>query len=194
MNDDYESELIRRLREEGQAAAPPDLQTEVMAQVAAEPRRKRARNHRLWRPVLATAAVACAVGGVAIGLSNLGGTSSSSSMSASSAAASGTSRAAAAEGSPSAAGHVYTVPAGAAAKILGARSPVPLLNLDANGYKAATAKIPTILVKLPVKGSSAYESRLRRAEARFKQLGDTGSTHNPVRVILVPPRTAGTSP
>ncbi len=115
MSDDPNTDIARRLRAEGQAQAPADLRSEVMAQVAAEPRRRRARQRRLWRPVLAAAAVACALGGAAIGASNLGGSSQST----------GLATRAAAEADlgsksvgPSIAERVYTISAGDARKLL----------------------------------------------------------------------------
>ncbi len=89
VSDEQYDELGRRLRDTGITPAPPDLRGEVMAQVAAEPRRRRSATSRWWRPALAVAAVACGVIGLVVGLSNLGGASSSSgsSGSASSAAA-----------------------------------------------------------------------------------------------------------
>jgi hypothetical protein len=78
MSDDERDheQLRRRLADEGQAQAPPDLAGDVMRQVRAEPRR---RPRRSLRPVLVPlVAVLLAAAGL-VGVSHLGGTGSSSS-------------------------------------------------------------------------------------------------------------------
>ncbi len=186
MSDDPNTDIARRLQAEGQAQAPADLRSEVMAQVAAEPRRRRARRRRLWRPVLAAAAVACALGGAAIGASNLGGSSQSS----------GSATRAAAEADlgsksvgPSIAERVYTISAGDARKLLRSSVPAPSAG-DATG----TAARPTVVVRLPAKDADAYVARLRTAQARWQAAKhDNAAPPGSVRVIVAPPaRTAGT--
>lgn len=186
MSDDPNNDIARRLHSEGQAQAPADLRSEVMAQVAAEPRRRRARQRRLWRPVVAVAAVACAVGGAAIGASNLGG-SSQSSGSATRADAE------AALGSksvgPSIAERVYTISAGDARKLLHSAVPAP-----SAGDTTGTAARTTVVVRLPSKGADAYVARLRKAQGRWQAAkNDNTAPPGSVRVIVTPPaRTAGT--
>lgn len=186
MSDDPNTDIARRLRAEGQAQAPADLRSEVMAQVAAEPRRRRARQRRLWRPVLAAAAVACALGGAAIGASNLGGSSQST----------GLATRAAAEADlgsksvgPSIAERVYTISAGDARKLLHSSAAAPSV-----GDTTGTAKNPTVVVRLPAKGAAAYVARLRNAQARWQAAkNDDAGSPDSVRVVVTPPaRTAGT--
>jgi hypothetical protein len=69
-------ELRRRLADEGQATAPPDLAPEVMRRVRAEPHR---REHRVLRPVATLLAAAVLVAAVFAGVSRLGGSGSMSS-------------------------------------------------------------------------------------------------------------------
>jgi|SRR5690348_3366802 len=69
-------ELRRRLADEGQATAPPDLAPEVMRRVRAEPRR---REHRILRPVATLLAAAVLVAALFAGVSRLGGSGSMSS-------------------------------------------------------------------------------------------------------------------
>lgn len=69
-------ELRRRLADEGQASAPPDLAPEVMRRVRAEPHR---REHRVLRPVATLLAAAVLVAAVFAGVSRLGGSGSMSS-------------------------------------------------------------------------------------------------------------------
>src|SRR2546423_15461865 len=69
-------ELRRRLADEGQATAPPDLAPEVMRRVRAEPRR---REQRILRPVATLLAAAVLVAAVFAGVSRLGGSGSMSS-------------------------------------------------------------------------------------------------------------------
>ena len=69
-------ELRRRLADEGQATAPPDIAPEVMRRVRAEPRR---REHRVLRPVATLLAAAVLVVAVFAGVSRLGGSGSMSS-------------------------------------------------------------------------------------------------------------------
>ena len=187
MSDDPNTDIARRLQAEGQAQAPADLRGEVMAQVAAEPRRRRTRQRRLWRPVLAAAAVACALGGAAIGASNLGGSSQST----------GVATRAAAEADlgsksvePSIAERVYTISAGDARKLL-LRAAVPA---PAAGDTKGAATTSTVHVRLPAKGASAYVARLRNAQARWQAAkNDNTASPGAVRVVVTPPaRTAGT--
>lgn len=185
MSDDPNTDIARRLQAEGQAQAPADLRSEVMAQVAAEPRRRRARQRRLWRPVLAAAAVACALGGAAIGASNLGGPNDTASLATHANAEAG---APALTRAPAIPPRVYTMSASDARKLLREAVPAPAAGDTAKG--AGTA-VPTIHVRLPAKGASAYLAQLRTAEARFRaaKRDNTGS----VRVVVQPPnRTAGT--
>jgi hypothetical protein len=77
-------DIGRRLREEGQATAPPDLLPQVMAEVRAEPHRRQPRWMALprWQPLAAWAAAAAVLVAIGVGLAHLpGGTSSSSSSS-----------------------------------------------------------------------------------------------------------------
>ena len=69
-------ELRRRLADEGQATAPPDIAPEVMRRVRAEPRR---REHRVLRPVATLLAAAVLVVAMFAGVSRLGGSGSGSS-------------------------------------------------------------------------------------------------------------------
>src|SRR5690348_15262054 len=69
-------ELRRRLADEGQATAPPDLAPEVMRRVRAEPHR---REHRVLRPVATLLAAAVLVAALFAGVSRLGGSGSMSS-------------------------------------------------------------------------------------------------------------------
>jgi hypothetical protein len=69
-------ELRRRLADEGQATAPPDLAPEVMRRVRAEPHR---REHRILRPVATLLAAAVLVVAVFAGVSRLGGGATGSS-------------------------------------------------------------------------------------------------------------------
>jgi hypothetical protein len=192
VSDDQQADLIRRLREEGAAQAPAELRPEVMAQVAAEPRRTRPRRRRMWRPVLAVGAVACALGGAAIGLSSLDGSSSSGSASSASSAAAadgevnpGTTSALRAADQA----RVYTLPARTAATILGQYAPEPLHDF-ATAAPSAVARIPSLKVTLPRANGTVIETRLRIAEKRWKALGKAQSaSQQPVRVIVRPPAT-----
>jgi hypothetical protein len=115
VSDDQFADIARRLREEGQATAPADLRSEVMAQVTAEPRRRASRRRRrLWQGSLATAAVACGVIGVLIGLSNLGSSAESSNAARSEPAAA---LEGAGNGATIAAPETFTVPRSAAEKL-----------------------------------------------------------------------------
>ncbi len=77
MSDDERDheQLRRRLADEGQATAPPDLAPAVMRQVRSEPRR---RDHRVLRPVATLLAAAVLVLAALLGISRLGGGASSS--------------------------------------------------------------------------------------------------------------------
>ncbi len=75
-------EIARRLTELGRAEAPPDLRGEVMAQVAAEPRRRQRRSPgfgALVRPATRIALVASVVLAAGVGIAHLGGGGSTSS-------------------------------------------------------------------------------------------------------------------
>ncbi len=191
MSDDQHSDLIRRLHEEGSAKAPDGLQSEVMVQVAAEPRRKPSRPRRLWRPVLAVGAVACALGGAAIGLSSLGGSSTAGGSSSSAAASADAESTLGASAQGSVANvRVYTVPARTAATILGTSSPKQLSRLFDAKTPKSSAGIPSVTVRLPASGGTAVEARLRVAEQRWRQLNAAQSAdQRPVRVIVRPPTT-----
>ena len=86
-------DVARRLRDQGMAAAPPDLRDEVMRAVRAEPQPQPAGRRRLprpalpaWRPVAVWVGVAACLLAAGVGISRLGGPGSSSSSADSSAA------------------------------------------------------------------------------------------------------------
>jgi hypothetical protein len=186
VSDDQQADLIRRLREEGGAQAPDDLRAEVMAQVVAEPRRTRPHRRRLWRPVLAVGAVACALGGAAIGLSNLDGSSGASGSSSSAAAdlevASGATSALRSAG----VARVYTLPAQTAAAILGRYAPNRMTATPAGTAKSVAGK--SFKVTLPGSDGAQVERRLRIAARRWRAESKAASANQrTVRVIVRPP-------
>jgi hypothetical protein len=83
-------DVVRRLRESGTARAPERLRGDVMAQVRAEPRRRRRRFTALGRPLVPYAAAACLLGAAVLALSHLHGNGAGSSSSAGGASAAGT--------------------------------------------------------------------------------------------------------
>jgi hypothetical protein len=73
-HDDHE-EIARRLRDDGQAQAPPDLAGEVMKRVRSEPRRS---TSAVRRPLLTLLAASLITVALVAGLAKLGGTGSGS--------------------------------------------------------------------------------------------------------------------
>jgi hypothetical protein len=76
-DDDRYDELRRRLADEGQAPAPPDIAPAVMRQVRSEPRGDRS---RLLRPLAILVAAALLAAAALVGIAHLGNSSSSSSV------------------------------------------------------------------------------------------------------------------
>jgi hypothetical protein len=73
-HDDHE-EIARRLRDDGQAQAPPDLAGEVMKRVRSEPRRS---TSAVRRPLVTLLAASLITVALVAGLAKLGGTGSGS--------------------------------------------------------------------------------------------------------------------
>jgi hypothetical protein len=111
--------VARLLRDQGPVTAPPDLRSDVMEQVRAEPRPRHQRPAP-WRPVLGVAAAAACLLALGFGVAHLGGGAGSSASS-----AGGGNAAAEAESGNT---PTYTVAVGDARRILG---PLPK-------YSAAT--------------------------------------------------------
>ena len=193
MSDHEHADIARRLREQGQASAPADLRAEVMAQVAAEPRRTaNRRSNRWWRPMLATAAVACAIGGAAIGVSRIGDSTTSSSG-ASSAAAMAQGEAAPQLAPPESEARTYNVPARDAQRIL---APFADDHFDnqmnvitvtvPDGYRPAIEKRLSSLEKNSVGSSGAGSSTEKSPGA-----GGTATAGPLITVVILPPHDSG---
>jgi hypothetical protein len=75
-DDDRYDELRRRLADEGQAPAPPDIAPAVMRQVRSEPRGDRT---RILRPLATLVAAALLAAAAFVGIAHLGGSGNSSS-------------------------------------------------------------------------------------------------------------------
>jgi len=190
MTDEYD-DIARRLREEGQAVAPPDLLPSVMTEVRAEPRtpaRRRRPSWPRWQPLAAWTAGAAALVALGFGLAHLPSSGSSSSSSESvarsplptSAAAGGT-RVPATSGS-----NAYTLPATVARHILGKYYPADApqgMKLDG---------LPTYRVDVPLAAYSYYAARLRRAQARALGQPAYPSADNPVIIRLFRAHHSGT--
>jgi hypothetical protein len=183
MTDEYD-DIARRLREEGQAVAPPDLLPTVMAEVRAEPRTpaRRRSSWPRWQPLAAWTAGAAALVALGFGLAHLPHSTSSSSSSGSlSRSPLATSEAVHAGGTkvPAALGsNAYTLPAAVARHILGKYYPpdTPLgMKLDG---------ITTYRVEVPAAAYSYYAAKLRRAQARALGQPASPSAGNPVIIRL----------
>jgi len=164
MTDEHDR-ISRLLREQGQAAAPPDLAADVMAQVRREPQAVSTHRGVNWRPVAAWAAVAAALVALGVGIAQLGPNGSSSSAGSAGGAAS--SVAAEASGnstasppkSPAAdsATRSFTVPRHEAAKLLAggvAQAPFALagrstLTLDRAQWNALRGKLAAAAARHP---------------------------------------------
>ena len=164
MSEHEHEEIARRLRAEGQAGAPPDLLPSVMAEVRAEPRRRRLPSFPQWRPVAAWAGAAAALVALGFGISRLDlhTTRSSSAGSASESHA----PALAAEGTGSrspVAPETFTVSRKAAASILG-----PYFS-SINGAAGASSATTGTSLSIAVPGARfrALSARLRAAQRRL---------------------------
>lgn len=194
MTDEYD-DIARRLREEGQAVAPPDVLPSVMAEVRAEPRtpaRRRLPALPRWQPLAAWTAGAAALVALGFGLAHLPHSPSSSSGSeslarsplATSAAGShaGGTKVPAASGS-----NAYTLPATVARHILGKYYPpdAPLQGMTLN-------RTTTYRVDVPAAVYSYYAARLRRAQAMVLGQPAYPSAGNPVIIRLFRAHHSGT--
>jgi hypothetical protein len=169
MTDEY-GDITRRLRDEGQASAPPDLLPSVMAEVRVEPRPARRRRWPAlprWQPMAAWTAGAAALVALGFLLSSLPGSGSSSSSSESTAAGAVHQRADAA-GGVSANGQVFTLSETAARSILGRYYPDQPANLGASGH--------TVKVHVPGARYSYYAGKLQLAQQGIKSPMTYGAT------------------
>jgi hypothetical protein len=163
-------DIARRLREEGPAPAPPDLADEVMAQVRAEPRRRRRRAPRVsWRPVLGWAAAAVVLVAVGFGIARLpGGGSSSSASSSAPAAASGGGATRATPSKPleGAGTHAQAPPAYTVSRAVGFRI---LSSASTPGsISGPNSARPVVTVRVPPAAYKALRIKLARAQRRYQ--------------------------
>lgn len=170
--------LARRLHDQGQAQAPPDLAGDVMRQVRAEPRR----SQRTWlRPVALCATVAVLLLAGIAGLTRVGGGSGQSSLAGSAAethsamgavprSSQGSGQASGGDTlAPSAFGTVRAVPADKLATL----SPLPFcaaqahsyaLRVPADRYNSVSRQLQAWAAARPA-GAPAYDVQIRRAAA-----------------------------
>ena len=178
MSEHDHDEIARRLRESGTVPAPERLQGDVMDQVRAEPRLRRARRSFLM-PVMPYAAAAAVLAALVLGLSHLGGGSGGSASSAEGGGASGgaTSR------SPSLAQPgTHSPSADALGYGVFRIPPAALENAALAPYvKAHASAAPTVVLAVPSARFNEYRQRLRAIQERTR--GD-----DTIRVILRPVR------
>ena len=179
MSEHNHDEIARRLRETGTVPAPERLHGEVMDQVRAEPRLRRARRSFLV-PVMPYAAAAALLAVLALALSHLGGGSGGSASSAEGAGAStaGGSRSPSFPQpskdsvSPEALGYhaIFRIPSAA----LHDAALAPYV-------KAHASAAPTVVLAVPSARFHEFRQRLRAIQERTR--GD-----DTIRVILRPAR------
>jgi hypothetical protein len=174
MSEHDHDEIARRLRESGTVPAPERLRGEVMDQVRAEPRRRRARRSFLM-PALPYAAAAAVLAALVLALSHLGGSGSSGSAEGGGASAAIHSPSAArpskdAAGGEEALGYqaIFHIPPAALRR--------PTL---APYVRAGTPAAKTVVLAVPASRFNDYRQRLRAIQERAR--GD-----HTVRVILRP--------
>ena len=177
MSEHDHDEIARRLRESGTVPAPERLQGDVMDQVRAEPRLRRARRSVLM-PVMPYAAAAALLAALALGLSHLGGGSGGSASSAEGGGAS-----AGASRSPSLAPSKDSVSPEALDYRAIFRIPsAALQNAALAPYvKAHASAAPTVVLAVPSARFHEFRQRLRAIQERTR--GD-----DTIRVILRPVR------